>query len=135
MTHRTLLLSTFEAYVASESDSAEDQADEGRNRAVCLKRFPYSVMLELAYPELDFIERWCWQQCGPMDGECLQRQSRYRVCRDDAVHSHVGTWMSHFLVKTDYDFGYCEFYFAKPGDRDAFLAEIPNFNWGEDFAK
>jgi len=66
MTHQTVVLSSYEAYLASENESPED---EERHRR--LSRCPYSVMLEVAFPELDFANRWCWQRFGPAHGECI----------------------------------------------------------------
>jgi hypothetical protein len=42
--------------------------------------------------------------------------------------------MWHFLVKTDYDFGFCEWYFSERSDRDCFLASVAEINWGEKYA-
>jgi hypothetical protein len=83
----------------------------------------------------DFANRWCWQNFGPCDGECTQRYSEYRVCDRSEPHSHVGKWTSHWFVKTDYDFGYNEWYFAENVDRDRFLANVDKINWGEHFPK
>ena len=135
MTHRTLVQSSFEAYVAGAIDSPDFAREETRDRLARLKRFPYSVMLELAFPELDYAERWCSQRFGPMDGECRQHHSEYRICSNDTKHTHTGKWTSHWYEKTDYNFGYCEFYFVELPDRDAFLEELPEFNWGEHYPK
>jgi hypothetical protein len=135
MTHQTLFISSFEKYVATECASAEIAGDEMRNRQVRLQRFPYSVVVELSYPELDFAERWCWQNFGPADGDCMQRYSNYRMCLEGASHTHSGKWLRHWLAKTDYDFGYCEFHFSDQANQVAFLAQVSSFNWGEDFAK
>lgn len=135
MTHQTLFVSSFEKYLATECASAEIAAEEVRDRQVRLQRFPHSVVLELSYPELDFAERWCWQCCGPADGECMQKDSSYRVCLDGSSHTHSGKWLRHWLAKTDFDFGFCEFYFSDQANQAAFLAQIPSFNWGEKFGK
>ena len=88
-------------------------------------------MVKLSFPELDYAERWCWNHFGPMDGECRQKYSGYRICTEDSDHKHVGTWLSHWHLKTDYDFGYCEFHFSKLDNRNEFLQKLPEFNWGE----
>jgi hypothetical protein len=92
-------------------------------------------MLEAAYPEIDFANGWCWQQFGPMDGECTQRYSEYRVCTEEVRHRHVGKWTTRWITKTDYDFGFIEWYFANETDRDFFLANLPEINWGEHYPK
>jgi hypothetical protein len=117
-TQRTLLLSSWEEYLQGEIDTPEAAAEEVRGRQVRLQRFPHTVMVKLSFPELDYAERWCWRSFGPMDGECRQKYSQYRVCLEEASHAHVGTWLSHWHVKTDYDFGYCEFYFAESNDQN-----------------
>lgn len=135
MTHRTLVLSSLGEYLEDENESPEDSSEEVQSRQVRLERFPHTVMLKLAFPELDFSERWCWQNFGPMDGECRQKYSEYRVCADDSCHTHRGKWTSHWYVKTDYDFGFCEFHFENENERDQFLQQLPEFSWGENYPK
>ncbi len=135
MTHRTVEPSSIEEYLASEDDSLEDRSAQELDRNARLSRFPHSVMLKVSFPELDFANRWCWQNFGPSDGECTQRYSEYRVCNLSMPHSPAGTWMSHFFAKTDYDFGFNEWYFAEIVDRDWFVANVEKINWGEHFPK
>ena len=136
MTHRTVVLSSYEAYLSCEDDSAEVRAAEGQERDARLVQFPYAVMLEVAFAELDFANRWCWQSFGPAYGECiLQTSSEYPACTLNAPHCHAGQWSSYFFVKTAYDFGFCEWYFSDPSHRDRFLANIPNIHWGERYPK
>lgn len=131
MTHRTLVLSSIESYLACGNDSPEDI----RERDELLLRFPYTVMLEVAFPELDFINRWCWLHFGPMDGECLEKYSEYRSCAEDTPHQHTGKWTSHWFVKTEYDFGFNEWHFSEEADRDLLLTSLPDMNWGEHYPK
>ena len=135
MSIRTVESSSFDEYLASDDDSLEDRAAQEVDRNNRLSRFPHSVMLKVSFPEMDFANRWCWQNFGPCDGECTQRHSEYRVCDRNEPHSHMGKWASHFYVKTDYDFGFNEWYFAEGADRDRFLANVDNINWGENFPK
>ena len=100
-----------------------------------MERFPYAVMLQVAFPELDFANRWCWTRFGPADGGCTQKDSKYRVCTIDVPHSHSGIWTTHWFVKTDYDFGFNEWYFAKQSHYDLFLDSVPKINWGEKYPK
>src|SRR6266498_3199555 len=122
MHYRTAVLSRFEEYLASEVTSPQVRAEEESERQERLARFPHAVLLKVSYPELDFANRWCWQRFGPADGKCTQRDSEYRACDLSDAHSHAGRWMWHWLAKTDYDFGFCEWYFAEQADREAFLA-------------
>jgi hypothetical protein len=135
VTPRTVIQSSFDAYIARAAYPPEVSREEVRDRRTRLDRFPHSVMLELAFPELDCAERWCWQHIGPIDGECRQKYSEYRVCFVDTEHVHVGKWTSHWYEKTDYDFGYCEFYFLHALDRDRFAEQLPDLNWGEKYPK
>ena len=135
MRPRSVVVSSFEKYLDDEFASVEDRAAETADRNMHLSRFPYSVMLQVAYPELDYANRWCWQNFGPGDGQCLQRDSEYRVCERVDDHSHVGKWMSHWWAKIDYDFGFNEWYFAESDDRELFVANIENINWGEHYPK
>lgn len=135
MSHRTVEPSSFEEYLASDDDSLEDRAAQDIDRKERLCHFPFTVMLKVSFPELAFANRWCWQNFGSSDGECTQRYSEYRACDRDDPHSHVGKWVSHWFVKTDYDFGFNEWYFAKSEDRDLFLANVDKINWGEHYPK
>lgn len=92
-------------------------------------------MLQVSYPEIDFANRWCWQQFGPAEGECHQAHSEYPACNLPPPHQHQGRWLSHFLVKTEYDFGYNEWYFTNETDRDRFVEFIPHMHWGERYLK
>jgi hypothetical protein len=133
MSHRTVIMSSFEEYLASEDCLPEARAKEEGERKDRLSRFPYAVTLQVSFAELDFANRWCWQHFGPGDGECFQRQSDYPVCSIPEPHSHTGKWMWYFLVKTDYDFGFCEWYFSEQADRDCFLTNVGEINWGEKY--
>ena len=136
MTYQTVILSSIEACLSSgEYPSLEERAEEELSRNQRLSRFPYAVMLQLAFPELDFANRLCWQEFGPADGECTQRFSQYRVCQIDVPHSHSGVWADYWFVKTDYDFGFNEWYFADQSHYDLFLKYVPKINWGESYPK
>lgn len=130
MTLRTVVLSSFEAYLASEHESPGDPDRENRRA-----RFPYSVMLEVSFAELDFANRWCWRRFGPAHGECLQRQSEYPACSIETLHSHRGLWAQHWFAKTDYNFGFNEWYFKDKSHCQLFLASVPEINWGERYPK
>ncbi|MGL6076356.1 MAG: hypothetical protein ACRC8S_19560 [Fimbriiglobus sp.] len=131
MSFRTVVIARFEDYLATGEDSPEQQGDRQQR----LSRFPYTVILKLSYPELDFANRWCWQQFGPRDGYCTQRSSEYPACDLQKQHSHAGEWTTHFFVKTDYNFGFNEWYFARSEDRDQFLANVPDIHWGEKYGE
>jgi hypothetical protein len=135
MSYRTVVASSFDEYLASDEDSIEECASQVVDRNARLTRFPYSVMLKVSFPELDFANRWCWQNFGPCDGECMQRDSEYLACDRADSHSHVGKWTSYFFDKTDYNFGFNEWYFAEIADRDQFFASVDKINWGENYPK
>jgi hypothetical protein len=140
MNHRTVLLATYDDYLDTEypvtaADSAAARTADIQEHQARLKRFPYSVVLQVSFPELDYANRWCWQQFGPAHGECLESYSQYPSCDLQTAHTHDGTWLTHWLAKTDYDFGFSEWCFAQQESRDRFLAFVPLVNWGERFPK
>jgi hypothetical protein len=93
-------------------------------------------MLLVAFPEMDFVNRWCWLNFGPADGQCLlQVQSEYPACTAAQPHSHTGKWRVHWFEKIDYDFGFCEWCFDERYLRDKFLAFVPEIDWGEKYPK
>ena len=134
MSHRTVILSSFEEYLASEGYSPDVQAEEERERRGRLSRFTYSVTLQVSFQEVDFANRWCWRHFGPSDGDCLERQSDYPACGIPEPHSHTGKWMWYWLAKTDYNFGFCERHFSELTERDCFLASVDKISWGEKYA-
>jgi hypothetical protein len=138
MSHQTALLSSFKEYLANTDETKEELTEQLAVRDATLRAFPFGVILQVAYPEIDYANRWAWQQFGPRDGECFDvrrgsRPSEYPVCDDPEPHVHEGTWSCHWLVKTDYDFGFCEWFFSSSVDKDRFLAFAPTINWGENF--
>ena len=135
MTHQTVRLADIGDYLASEDDSAAEQAEQSQLRNERLSRFPYAAMLQVAFPELDFINRWCWLQFGPRDGECTQQQSKYRVCEKVMAHAHEGRWTDYWFTKTAYNYGFNEWYFVNSQDFDKFIRHVPDFNWGEHYPK
>src|SRR5258706_9988120 len=124
-----------EVYPVSSVDSADARAADMHERQARLAAFPHCVVLQVSYPELDYANRWCWQQFGPAHGQCLQAGSNYPACEIRESHSHDGRWLTHWLDKVAYDFGYSEWYFAHQEDRDRFLQFVPLINWGENFPK
>lgn len=133
MTYQTYKQSSFEEYCRSGEESAESIAESILFRERMLATFPCALMLEVSYPEMDYANRWCWQQFGPADGDCNQKYSEYPACLDHVAHTHQGRWTTSWFVKTDYDFGFNEWYFQSDADLAAFLAWLPNLNWGEKF--
>lgn len=120
MIRRTVELATYESYLNDEyafsCDVADARALDIQERQSRLAKFPHSCLLLLAYPEMDFANRWSWQQFGPPDGECNDSSSKYRTCGAITPHAHEGRWRSQWLAKTDYDFGYNEWSFASKVD-------------------
>lgn len=133
MVYRTVTESSYDAYVSECPASAADRDAEASARKERLLSFPFAVMLKVSYPELDFVNRWCWEQFGPGGGDCLEMHSEYRSCTESTPHAHVGSWVSHWFEKTDYDFGFNEWYFASDLHRNLFISNIKNVNWGENY--
>jgi hypothetical protein len=129
--YRTIVASSFERYVAEFGVTSGGLVDETAERELRKSRFPFALMLELSFAELDFANRWCWQQFGAPDGECLDRSSDYRVCHIEHDHSHIGKWCWNWFGKTDYNFGFCEWYFSDQDDLRRFEAFLPEICWGE----
>jgi hypothetical protein len=133
MQYRTAKLSSYEAYRISENDDLDERLCAHEQRGLLLLRFPFAVMLEVAYPEMDFANRWCWETLGPENGPCYQFQSNYPCCTDESEHEHQGVWCTRWFAKTDYDFGFNEWYFRDRQHHDMFLSFEPMINWGERF--
>ena len=140
MTLRTVERTDYDSYLeymypGASAETADERDADIEQRRVRLAAFPFAVILKVAYPEIDFANRWCWQQFGLPHGECHQRYSEYPACDSRDPHSHLGTWMTSWLVKTDYDFGFNEWYFQQQADQNRFLEFAPQINWGEHYPK
>ena len=140
MFFRTWVHDEFDAYLEAEyphvkEELATARAEEIQERTARMELFPYAVLLQVACAEKDFANRWCWQQFGPSDGQCLESYSEYPACTITGKHEHKGIWATYWLAKTSYNFGYNEWYFASEADRDRFVGFLPQLNWGEAFPK
>lgn len=125
----------------------EDRRETEIERRGSKARFPHTVIVEGAVDDYDFANRWCWQNVGPCDGECMESYSQYPGCplvlatvrvesKDGRerkkyskveAHSHQGPWTWYFFGKTEYDYGFGEYYFARELDRNRFVAAVPSF--------
>lgn len=141
--------------------SLDQYPDFDRQRAKLLVRFPYAVVATGFYYEHDYACRWCWQNISPEDGNCSAWQSEYPACplvlateytaqgtwmdkngkilpwerkryTNPGNHVHEGQWSFFWLGKTDYDYGYGEYYFRDESDRENFLVALSTFQTGKD---
>ncbi|MDB5345327.1 MAG: hypothetical protein JWP89_3704 [Schlesneria sp.] len=140
MTYQTVVLSSFEEYLTTEYDDAEAtladyRGSEVQYRNEWLLRFPFAVMLKLSFAEMDYANRWCWQRFGSPRGECYDESSEYRTCMIDSSHCHDGAWAYLWHTKTEYNYGYCEWFFSSDPQHAQFLEFVPTINWGENFPK
>lgn len=140
MTHRTVVLSSFEEYLSAEYEDADAtlaayHSSEVQHRNEWLSRFPFAVMLKLSFAEMDYANRWCWQRFGSPRGECCDESSEYRTCVIESRHCHDGAWACLWHTKTEYNYGYCEWFFSNDTQHAQFLKFVPSINWGEHFPK
>jgi hypothetical protein len=134
---------------------SQDEIGELEERDELHAQFPYVVVIEADFPELDVAMRWCWSNFGPNHGECPSGEypSCPRVLETErletreydgqrwekkiyssvAAHCHAGQWTLYWLGKTDYDHGFGEFCFSSDNQRESFVRQIPNFDWGENY--
>lgn len=131
--YRTAKLSSYDAYRISDNDDPDERLCVHEERGLLLLRFPFAVMLEVAYPEVDIANRWCWKTFGPKFSPCYQFQSSYPCCLDESMHEHQGVWCTYWFAKSDYDFGFNEWYFRDRQHHDMFLCFVPLIHWGERF--
>jgi hypothetical protein len=117
-----------EGYPPGSADAAQWRSVDDEERQARLAAFPFAVMLQVSFKAMDFANCWCWHQFGPADGECLQKDSEYRACHQPGPHSHSGRWATYWYGKTDYIFGYHEWYFAAEADRDRFVEFVQRLN-------
>lgn len=133
-----------------------------QKRQRLLEQFPHVVTVEGAYPEQDFLAQWCWKQFGPKQCEkCSDAGLDYPGCplvlateyiqtgwyehkgqriewqekayKPVEEHGHSGKWTTLWLRKTGYDYGFEDYCFQNPEDRDEFVASFASVE--DQFAK
>jgi hypothetical protein len=86
---------------------------------ICEEHLSYypgcSIILSTAYTEKI--------TCVDKDGNTKEWED---VCykEEEEQHGHEGIWTFFWLGKTNYDYGFGEYYFQKESDRDRFLEVI-----------
>ena len=129
-----LRLSSLDEYLETTDESRSQLIDYFKARTKRVEKFPHIAMLQVGFIQRDVANRWCFQQWGLADGECQEMHSSYPCCEIENNHSHDdGTWMSVFLAKTDYDYGFNEWYFETEAQRNEFVANLPSIDHGEKF--
>ncbi len=116
-----LELSNFEEYLNKEYLIGRENKEEYLNHKIVernkiLLDFPYSVILKLFYQQIDFADWLLWQILGDKYGYCNQEQSDIPACKITGKHKHNGVWTSFWLAKTDYDYGFNEWFFKNKED-------------------
>jgi hypothetical protein len=118
------------------------------------ERFPFHIIVEASFAELDVAHRWCWQSFGPKDGEC-DWSTDYPACpiilaAEKAVridhngfeqtyfvnpikHEHTGSWTSYWFGKTNYNHGFGAFCFADKTKKIRFAKHVPHVDYGEKY--
>ena len=104
-----------------------------QERDSLLKIYPFSIILALCYPQIDFADRWCNQQFGFSNGECHDSYSEYQICQLDAPHCHLGVWRTKWWEKVGYDYSYNEYFFENKSDFDKFITFLPQICFGENY--
>ena len=135
MTLKTLKISSIDSYLACEDDSPEARDFANREREDRLHQFPYAVMLEWPFRNSTPRIAGVGNALAQWMARARKGIPEYKACSDETEHRHIGKWTSHWFVKTDYDFGYNEFYFVEQADRDLFLAHLSDIHWGEHYPK
>ena len=132
-----------------------NELDEPEERNELHTRFPHAVLIEGDFPEVGVAIRWCWSNFGPIHGECwnweypacplVLKTEKIKLCEINgwqwekkvygtvADHCHLGNWALNWLGKTDYDHGFGEFCFTNLSQREAFVNQLPKFDWGENY--
>jgi hypothetical protein len=156
-----MIISDLEAFFSQKAEGRTIRQAEERDELH--KQFPHVVVTEGADPEIDFAYRWCWRTFGsPRVKECGNHGSEYPACplvlateyirkgtyqgKDGVMkesqekcyqaperHGHDGRWATFWLGKTGYDYGFIEFCFSQPEDKEAFLAAAPSMGFGENY--
>lgn len=146
----------FPDYYQKESVE-RDLATAEAKRSEVDARFCHAIVVEASWPEFDMANRWCWQNVGPQDGQCVEYCSEYPGCplvlatkhlkerpphmsqedwedewhdgyRNPGDHGHDGDWIYVHLGKTGYDYGFGEYRFVTGANRDAFASVVESFD-------
>ena len=101
--------SSYETCVKTYSDIGRREKEADAQRVEKLKFLPFSVVAEGAYPELDMADQWLLEHAG---------------------HESEKGWQKIWYGKTEYDYGFTEYFFKDETTRQKFVDEIAHF-YGE----
>lgn len=108
-----MILATIEDCTQEYKDIGSWNTDEENKRQSELKVFPYSVIVEGDYSEVEMAQDWCSQNIG----------EKGKV------------WSDIWYGKIDYDYGFQEFFFETEENREKFANSVPTFYSESDLAK
>jgi len=83
--------------------------------------FPHTLMALLGYDLMDMAKQWCQDQWGP--GGDTYEDRPYQPQENQAF-----LWLTCWMMKTEYDYGFCEWYFREPSHLEQFVAHIQSCN-------
>jgi len=124
-----MIVNTFERCVEAYRSFNAWDAEYDLMRRQFLASLPNSVIVEGEYSELDMAVNWCLTNIGQPD-----ITSTWKCVAQGAGESQEiaglqnGQWANQWFYKTDYDYGFMEFYFRSPADPARFVEAVPSFS-------
>ena len=95
---------TLEALVDAYEGDEDWETEYQIEREELIVRYPYSVVVEGAFLEYNSLKHWTDEQFGPENSP---------------------VWTSLWYGKTDYDYGYREYFFSRQADLQLLIQHIP----------
>ncbi len=123
-----LEISNFEEFLKEDYLIGNDNKQEFLKRKIkernnILLDFSHSIILKLSYHQLDFANWLLWQILGEVYGYC--GYSNFPMCKIKGEHKHNGIWAIYWLAKTNYDYGFNEWFFKQKEDSDVLIKIKP----------
>lgn len=111
----------------------EDQFEA--DRITILRNLTFSIVTEGACPELEMAVTWCLDNIGQRSSE-IGENCNYRRLGEISRKQPGNSWNELWYGKTEYDYGFSEFFFENESDLNAFELQVSNFySIGEDGKK
>ena len=122
-------ISTYENCFTSYTDNWSGwQSNFDVERKNSFLMFPYSVIIEGSFSDIDIAEAWCLKQVGKVDiTSDMFFLKNYAGKLEEIKRTKNGLWKIYFYGKTSYDYGFCEFFFREKIDLEKFQKAVPNF--------
>lgn len=127
-------INTIEKCINIGKNLNDWEEEYNKERVNILKNFPASIVIEGSLLEIKVAINWCLGRIGNRNTNFRNYDEGtiggygYSSIKSEREKGRVfnGLWTSLWYLKTDYDYGFFEFFFKDKNSLAAFTLELPN---------